>query len=121
MLKATCRRYSSASDKFRHVLRQLTLLRNVYRNAIDSKLRGCDIVKMQVRDVAQGGKAASRATVLQQKTAQPVKFELTEQTREAVEAWIGKKQLVGADHLFPSRITRSPHISARQYARIVKS
>jgi integrase len=93
----------------------------LFNLAIDSKLRGCDLVKLQVRDVAHGGKAISRATVMQQKTAQPVKFELTDQTREAVEAWITKAHLVSGQFLFPSRLARSPHISTRQYARIVKS
>jgi len=58
---------------------------------------------------------------MQQKTGQPVKFELTEQTREAVEDWIAKAQLSSSQFLFPSHMTRSPHISTRQYARIVKS
>jgi len=93
----------------------------LFNLAIDSKLRGCDLVKLQVRDVAHGGKAISRATVMQQKTAQPVKFELTDQTSEAVEAWIAKEQLTSCQFLFPSRLTRSPHISTRQYARVVKS
>jgi len=74
-----------------------------------------------VQDVAHGGKAVSRTTVLQQKTGQPVKFELTDQTREAVEAWIAKAQLTPGQFLFPSRLARSPHVSTRQYARIVKS
>jgi len=58
---------------------------------------------------------------MQQKTSQPVKFELTEQTRESVEAWIAEAGLGPGQFLFPSRLTRSPHISTRQYARIVKS
>jgi len=57
--------------------------------------------------------------VLQRKTQRPVQFELTEQTREAVAAWIAKAQLRLGDYLFPSRTRRSPHISTRQYARIV--
>jgi site-specific recombinase XerD len=88
--------------------------------AIDSKLRGCDIVKIQVRDVTHSGKAVSRTTVMQQKTDQLVKFESTDQTREAVEAWIAKAQLTSGQFLFPSRLRESPHISTRQYARIVK-
>jgi len=92
----------------------------LFNLAIDSKLRGCDIVKLQVRDVAHSGKAVSRTTIMQQKTAQPVKFELTDQTREAVEAWIAKAQLTSGQYLFPSRMRQSPHISTRQYARIVK-
>jgi integrase len=93
----------------------------LFNLAIDSKLRGCDLVKLQVRDVAHSGRVVPRATVMQQKTGQAVKFELTEQTREAVEAWIAKAQLSYSEFLFPSRMTRSPHISTRQYARIVKS
>ncbi len=89
--------------------------------AIDSKPRGCDIVKLQVRDVAQDGHAGSRATVMQQKTCQPVKFGLTAQTREAIDAWIAQAHLDATQYLFPSRLTQSPHISTRQYARIVKS
>lgn len=93
----------------------------LFNLAIDSKLRGCDLVKLMVQDVAHGGKAVFRTAVLQQKTAQPVKFELTDQTREAVEAWIAKAKLTAGQCLFPSRLTRSPHISTRQYARIVKA
>ncbi len=89
--------------------------------ALDSKLRGCDLVKLRVCVVAHGGKSVPRATVMQQKTGQPVKCELTDQTREAVEAWITKAQLTSAQFLFPSRMVQSPHISTRQYARIVKS
>ncbi len=89
--------------------------------AIDSKLRGCDLVNLRVRDVVHSGKAIPRASVVQQKTGQPVKFELTEQTREAVEAWIVQVQLSSDQFLSPSRFSRSPHISQRQYARIVKS
>ncbi|MGH8614227.1 MAG: tyrosine-type recombinase/integrase [Gammaproteobacteria bacterium] len=92
----------------------------LFNLAIDSKLRGCDIVKLQVRDVAHCGKAVPRATAMQQKTGQPVKFELTDRTREAIEAWIAKMQLAFRQFLGPS-LTRSPPISTRQYARIVKS
>jgi len=88
--------------------------------AIDSKLRGCDLVNLYVRDVAHQGQALSRATVAQRKTGQPVRFELTEQTREAVEAWIDHARLTPNNHLFPSRLSASPHLSTRQYALIVK-
>lgn len=92
----------------------------LFNLAIDSKLRGCDLVKLLVRDVAHSGKAVSRTTIMQQKTGQPVKFELTEQTRDAVEDWITKVKLSSTDYLFPSRVSQSPHLSTRQYARIVK-
>lgn len=73
----------------------------LFNLAIDSKLRGCDLVKLQVRDVAQNGKAGTRATVMQQKTSQPVKFELTPQTREAVDAWIAEAHLNSTQYLSP--------------------
>jgi len=93
----------------------------LFNLAIDSKLRGCDLVKLKVKDVAHEGVAMRRASILQQNTSQPVKFELTEATREAVQAWIAKAQLGAGDYLFPSRLAQSPHMSTRQYARIVKS
>ena len=92
----------------------------LFNLAIDSKLRGCDLVRLRVRDVAHSGKAVSRATIVQRKTGQPVKFELTEQTRSTVEAWITRAQLSSESFLFPSRLAGSPHLSTRQYARIVK-
>lgn len=88
--------------------------------AIDSKLRGCDLVNLQVGDVAHGGRVVARATVVQRKTGQPVRFELTEQTRDAVEAWIAAADLRSAQFLFPSRLSDSPHLSTRQYSRTVK-
>jgi integrase len=86
---------------------------------IDSKLRGCDLVKLRVRDVCNGDRLASRAILLQQKTQRPVQFEITPSTREAVEAWINCAGLKADDYLFPSRLHTSPHLSTRQYARIV--
>jgi len=87
--------------------------------AIDSKLRACDLVKLRVRDVWHGQTVAARAIVLQQKTQRPVQFEITEPTRQAIAAWIGSTGLQSEDFLFPSRIHNSPHLSTRQYARIV--
>ena len=86
---------------------------------IDSKLRGCDLVKLRVRDVCHGDRVASRAMVLQQKTQRPVQFEITPLTREAVEAWIKSAALRPDDYLFPSRLHALPHLGTRQYARIV--
>lgn len=93
----------------------------LFNLAIDSKLRACDLVTLRVQDVAHGGKALSRASIVQHKTGRPVKFELTEQTRNAVEAWVAKRGLASGDYLFPSRLEGSPHLSTRQYARIVKA
>lgn len=89
--------------------------------AIDSKLRACDLTKLRVRDVAHGEYVLSRAIVMQQKTQRPVQFEITEQTRSALTAWIHQTQLRNEDCLFPSRLHTSNHLSTRQYARIVKS
>ena len=93
----------------------------LFNLAIDSKLRGCDLVQLKVADVLQGSHVGKRAMILQQKTGRPVQFEITEQTRESVEAWISQAELTSDQPLFPSRMAHSPHLSARQYARIVES
>ena len=92
----------------------------LFNLAIDSKLRGCDLISLRVRDVAHGGHVLSRASVIQQKTHEPVRFELTEQTRDALRRWIDEACLSAADYLFPSRQSGSAHLSTRQYARVVK-
>jgi len=89
--------------------------------AIDSKLRDCDLTKLRVCDVAHGEHVSSRAIVMQQKTQRPVQFEITEQTRLALRAWILQAHLHSEDCLFPSRLHASVHLSTRQYARIVKA
>lgn len=91
----------------------------LFNLAIDSKLRGCDLVNLRVGDVIQGNRVTPRAMVLQRKTQRPVQFELTEQTRDSVGAWVAKAQLRPEQHLFPSRTRSSPHLSTRQYGRIV--
>jgi hypothetical protein len=60
----------------------------LFNLALDSKLRGCDLVQLRVRDVAHGDRIAARATVMQQKTQRPVQFEITEPSRKSVFAWI---------------------------------
>jgi integrase len=100
-----------------HRMRELAL----FNLAIDSKLRGCDVVALRVHDVVQGTRVASRAIVMQKKTQRPVQFEITEQTRDAVSAWITAAHLKGEQFLFPSRVSKSPHLSTRQYSRIVGS
>jgi integrase len=91
----------------------------LFNLAIDSKLRGCDLVRLRVSDVASGGEILSRATVRQRKTKRPVRFEITERTRKSIQDWIDTAQVAESDYLFPSRVRRSPHLSTRQYARIV--
>jgi integrase len=88
---------------------------------IDSKLRACDLLKLKVRDVCHGERVAARAIVVQQKTSRPVQFEITESTRTALADWIRLSGLASDDFLFPSRVHASPHLSTRQYARIVDS
>ncbi len=92
----------------------------LFNLAIDSKLRGCDLVSLRVRDIAHGNQIIPRAMVMQQKTQRPVQFELTEQTRDALASWIAKRNLKADEYLFPSRLHGSPHVSTRQYARIVR-
>ncbi|QFU77177.1 integrase [Halioglobus maricola] len=90
----------------------------MFNLALDSKLRGCDLVGLLVGDIAQGGKVASRATVMQRKTQRPVQFEITPSTRDSLTSWIREKQLRDCDYLFPSRNNAGSHISIRQYARL---
>ena len=91
----------------------------LFNLAIDSKLRSCDLVKLRVRDISHGSAIAKRAMVMQQKTKQPVQFEITPQTRVSIEAWIKEAKLRADGFLFKGRNHASPHISTRQYARIV--
>ena len=100
---------------------QRTRERALFNLAIDSKLRSCDLVRLRMRDVCHGNVVASRTIVMQQKTQRPVQFELTEQTRDPLAAWIRSSGIHSEDYLFPSRLHASPHLSTRQYARIVRS
>ena len=88
--------------------------------AIDSKLRGCDLVYLKVGDVAQLGQARARAMIIQKKTKTPVRFEITATTRETMNDWIRQARLADGDWLFPSRIRACPHITTRQYQRLVE-
>ena len=97
-------------------MRELAL----FNLAIDSKLRGCDLAGLKVSDVAQGGRISSRAIIMQQKTHRPVQFEITEQTRDSLKAWIEAAKLKADQCLFPSRLHKSLHLSTRQYGRIVE-
>ncbi len=93
----------------------------LFNLAIDSKLRSCDLVKLRIRDVTHGNTVSKRAMVMQQKTQQPVQFEITEQTRNSISNWITHAKLNTDGYLFKSRFKHSPHLSTRQYARIVAS
>jgi site-specific recombinase XerD len=93
----------------------------LFNLALDSKLRACDLLKLRVSDVSSGNRVNQRATVLQQKTGRPVRFEITRKTRRTLEDWIEQAALCAKDYLFPSRIRGSLHLSTRQYSRIVTS
>jgi integrase len=98
-----------------HRVRELAL----FDLGLDSKLRVCDLVRLRVRDICHGDRVSTRAIVMQQKTSQPVQFEITPPTGEAVADWIKEATLTNDDYLFPSRIHDSPHLGTRQYARIL--
>ncbi len=93
----------------------------LFNLAIDSKLRACDLLRLRVSDVSNGGRVGSRAMIMQQKTDRPVQFEITARTRESVGKWILYADLANTAYLFPSRVNRSFHLSTRQYGRIVES
>ncbi|HEX7889454.1 MAG TPA: tyrosine-type recombinase/integrase [Ramlibacter sp.] len=92
----------------------------LFNLGIDSKLRGCDLVALKVRDVCHGDQVAPRAIVMQHKTQRPVQFEITAVTRDAVQVWIKHAGLKPENFLFPSRLHDSPHLGTRQYARILQ-
>lgn len=91
----------------------------MFNLAVDSKLRGCDLVSLRVDDVCIGGRLRTRTMVRQKKTGHPVRFELTDQCRDRAAAWIAEAKLRESDWLFPSRKDRTKHLTARQYARLV--
>ena len=101
--------------QLQHRRRDLAL----FNLAIDSKLRGCDLVRLQVNDVCVGGQVRDRTTVIQKKTDRPVQFEITEQTRASIRDWLPSVATRRGQYLFPSRLQAQPHLSTRQYARIV--
>jgi len=90
----------------------------LFNVAIDSKLRGCDVVALKVDDLAPGGYAADRATVRQKKTGRPVKFELTESTRQAIDDYLRVTGKKAGEYLFTG-LRRSGHMTTRQYARLL--
>jgi len=92
----------------------------LFNLAIDSKLRGCDLMRIRVSDLRMGAEYRSRAKVIQSKTGNPVQFEVTKQTRDAIADWCTFKDLRPHDWLFPSRKDTSRHLSTRQYARLVE-
>jgi hypothetical protein len=92
----------------------------LFNLAINSKLRSRDLVRLRVKDVCHGAAVVSGTIAMQQKTQRPVQFEITEQTRDSLAAWIRSSGLDSDAYLFPSRLHSSPHLSTRQYVRIVR-
>jgi integrase len=88
--------------------------------ALDSKLRGCDVVALRLADVMAAGSLKRRATIIQQKTGRPVQFEITEQTRRSLADWLNRSRGDVDSWLFPSRVHPAAHLSTRQYIRLVK-
>lgn len=93
--------------------------RALFDLAIDSKLRGCDLVKIKTGDLVTGPEIRTRATVVQQKTGRPVQFELTSDVRASLLVWLERRGGSVDDHAFPSRVDHAHHMSTRQYARLV--
>lgn len=91
----------------------------LFNVAIDSKLRGCDVVALKVDDVAPSGYAAHRASVRQKKTGRPVKFELTEATRQALDDYLRATGKKPGDRLFTGRKATDRGLTTRQYARLL--
>lgn len=96
--------------------RDLTL----FNLAIDSKLRGCDLVKLKVADVFAAGQDKERASIIQSKTQKLVRFEITEGTRKSLLRWMNEPLMIGSEYLWPGRFHERLHISTRQYARLVR-
>jgi integrase len=91
----------------------------MFNLAIDSKLRGCDVVAIRVEDVAASGYTADRATVRQKKTGRPVRFELSEQTRQAIDDYLKAAGKRPGEFLFNGHRDPDRGITTRQYARLV--
>lgn len=93
--------------------------RALFDLAIDSKLRGCDLVKIKIGDIVCGGSIRNRSTVIQQKTGRPVQFEIMSEAGKSLTTWLERRRGSTHDFLFPSRVDYFGHISTRQYARLV--
>ncbi|MBX5161894.1 MULTISPECIES: tyrosine-type recombinase/integrase [unclassified Rhizobium] len=93
--------------------------RALFDLAIDSKLRGCDLVKMKVGSLVTGTEIRTRALVVQQKSGRPVQFEITAEVRASLLAWLERRGGTVDDYAFPSRVDHTDHLSTRQYAQLV--
>jgi len=85
----------------------------LFNLAIDSKLRGCDLVSLKMEDIAPNGYALDRAAIRQRKTGRPVKFEITEQTRQAVDSHLERIEKTADDYLFAGCGGNDRHLTTR--------
>ncbi|WP_170606335.1 tyrosine-type recombinase/integrase [Ruegeria arenilitoris] len=92
----------------------------LFNLAIDSKLRGCDLLRLKVVDLFVGNCVRDRVTVIASKTQKPVQFEVSENIRQTIRDWVCSSNMKGCVNLFPSRLHDRPFLSTRQYARIVR-
>lgn len=93
--------------------------RALFDLATDSKLKGCDLVEPKIGDLVNGPDIRTRAAITQRKTGKPVQFEIAPDARDSLFAWLELRGGSVENFLFPSRIDHSPHLSTRQYARLV--
>lgn len=104
---------------------RLELARNLrdlalFNAAIESKIHGCDLVKLAVNDLVRDYCIRKRVSVFRSETQRPVQFELSENTRDTIAAWIMSPEMLGCRIMFPSRFHDRPHISMRQNGRLVR-
>ena len=92
----------------------------LFNMAVDSKLRGCDLVRLKVADVYSADQMKERTSILQSKTQKPVRFEITNGTRKSISHWLDNTMMIGSEFLWPGRFHDRLHISTRQYARLVR-
>ena len=93
--------------------------RALFDQAIDSKLRGCDLVELRIVDLVSGPEIRTRATIAQRKTGRPVQFEIAADARSSLLAWLELRGGSVEDYVFPSRVDHSRQLSTRQYARLI--
>ncbi len=93
--------------------------RALFDLAIDSKLRGCDLVELKIGDLVSGPDIRKRAAITQRKTGKPVQFEIASDARDSLFAWLERRGGCIDDYVFPSRINHTKHLSTRQYARLL--
>ena len=92
----------------------------LFNVAIDSKLRGCNLVRLSVKDLVSSERVKERVTVIQSKTGKPVQFKLSENIRDSVASRVDTPEKLRCAFMFPSRFHDRPHISTPQYGRLVR-